>query len=381
MYSTTPSIRRRGAFTLVEMIVVLAIILTIAALAAAFMPRVQDSTNLTRTVDSFEQWLLTAKMRAKHDQLATGIRFIPSQNDINPNNPFLSASGTYSEFQYIQQPDPLTGGSLSHLQTPGSVVWTTASGTLYLTGGICYQAPTPISAGSVSFYNVDFALGLGANIATAPQWLVQPGDYLELRNSGVYLIGRVVPPVGGGPANTLQLGFPNLTSPPMSPYTLPPTPSAYDIAFPTISPPPTSPYTSTTNYRIIRQPRVLVGEPPLLLPDNYAVITGTIPDTIVPGNSTSPTPMQWSYVSPGPSGYLEILFSPSGAVVGTNAGSGRIFLSAYDTTMNPFDMDRVGIIAVQTRTGFIGAFSAAPGAGLPGYNPFAYAQEGRDSGL
>jgi prepilin-type N-terminal cleavage/methylation domain-containing protein len=311
MYTTKRTNNRPG-FTLIELLVVITIILAIAALAAAFTPRVTDSTNLTRSVDQLEQWLLTAKMRAKRDGLATGLRFIPASGD-------LAVAGTYSQFQYIQQPDPLSGGWLSSTATTGSVPY----GTLYLTGGILSAA----AAGTVTFANVDFTLG-GVPLPT--QWLVQPGDYLEVRDGGVYLIAKVTPPA------TLVLAG-----------------TAYDQAL-TIT-------QATTNYRILRQPRLLEGEPPLQMPGNFAV-----------DNNTG-----FGNIQAGPSGFVEILFAPSGAVVGTNAGNGKILMTVYDTTTKQtFDPDKAGIIAVQSRTGFIGAYSVAPGA-----DPFLYAEEGRNSGL
>ena len=66
--------------------------------SAAFAPSIADSSNLTRAVDNLQQWLLTAKMRAKRDGLATGIRFIQAQGD---------PPGFFSQVQYIQQPDDL----------------------------------------------------------------------------------------------------------------------------------------------------------------------------------------------------------------------------------------------------------------------------------
>ena len=70
------------------------------------------------------------------------------------------------------------------------------------------------------------------------------------------------------------------------------------------------------------------------------------------------------------------LFSPTGAVVGANAGNSKLFLFIHDVTMNPFDINKTGIVSVQTRTGFIGAYSVAPGA-----DPFFFAESGRESGL
>jgi len=298
MYATNKTKNRRG-FTLMELLVVMTIILVIAALAAAFAPRVTDSTRLTRSVDQLEQWLLTAKMRAKRDGLATGLRFIQAPGDV---------AGTYSQFQYIQQPDPLSGG------------WVSSTGTF--TGGVL----VPSSGGVVTFANVDFTLGTG--ITNKAQWLVQAGDYLEVRDGGVYFILNPTGPT------TLQLAG-----------------TDYDKALLITVP--------TTNYRILRQPRLLEGEPVLQMPGNLAV-----------NNNAG-----FGNVQAGPSGNIEILFAPSGAVIGPNAGSGKVVMIVHDTTQT-YDPDKAGIVAVQSRTGFIGAYTVAPGS-----DPFLFAEEGRTSGL
>ncbi len=302
MCVTKKTANRRGAFTLIELVVVIGIILVIAALAAAFAPRVSDSQNLTRAVDNLEQWLLTAKMRPKRDQLATGIRLVQMPGD---------AAGTYSQVQYIQQPDALSGG------------WVSASG---LNGGYIQSA----GSGAVTFGNVDFSMG---GTLPANQYLVQPGDYLEVRGSGVYFIGTVT-------ANALQLA----------------STTGYDASL-VVAPP------GTTNYRILRQARILIGEAPVNLPNNFAV------DTTLGGS-----------LAAAPNGNLEILFSPSGAVIGANAGSGKVMMIVHDMTItNDPNLDRAGIIAVQTRTGFIGAYSVAP---VPPYpDLFYFAESGRESGL
>lgn len=317
MYRTIKIDKRRQAFTLVELLVVIGIIVVLAALAASFAPRLSDDTKLSRAVDNLEQWLLTAKMRAKRDSLATGIRLVQAPGD---------QLGYYSQVQYIQQPDSLSGGWLSSTAIPNSVPY----GTNFLTGGILQSA----GSGTVTFVNVDFTLGgLPAN-----EWLVQPGDYLEVRDGGVYQILIAT-------ATTVTL----LNAA---------TPLSYDASL-TIA-------TPTTNYRIHRQPRILIGEEPLNLPNNFAICANVIPNTIIPGCN----------VLPGASGNLEILFSPTGAVVGTNAATSTIFLTVFDTTMSPFDINRAGIVAVQSRTGFLGAYGVAAGV-----DPFYFARIARESGL
>ncbi len=322
MYKTIKIADRRNAFTLMEMLVAITIIVVLAALAAAFAPRIDDNQKLSRAVDNLEQWLLTAKMRARRDGLATGLRFVQAPGD---------ASRIYSQFQYIQQPEPLTGGYCAGGSTaalsPPYYQYPSGTGNYYL-GGLLTSA----TAGTVTFQGVDFTLG-GTPLWN--QWLVQPGDYLEINGGGVYYIQSVTGPT------TLQLGS-----------------SPYDLALNITSP--------TTNYRIIRQPRILIGEEPLTLPNNYAANFGNIPGTTSPGCN----------VLPGPSGNYEILFSPMGAVIGSNAGNPTIVISVWDTTMEVPDPNRVGIVGIQSRSGFIGAYGVSLSS-----NPFLFVQTARESGL
>ncbi|HEY7331143.1 MAG TPA: prepilin-type N-terminal cleavage/methylation domain-containing protein [Gemmataceae bacterium] len=337
MYTTKKIVVRREAFTLTEMLVVIAIILAVAALAAAFAPRVNDNQKMSRAVDNLQQWLLTAKMRAKRDGLATGLRFIQTQGDMNidPGLQLVPPVPTiFSQFQYIQQPDPLSGGVITAAGPVGGVIQSAAAGIVTFTPG-----------------TVDFTLG--GNLLPN-QWLVQPGDYLEINGGAVFIIGQVSP---ASPTNTLVLGIPSLPNP----YVTPPTPTTYGSSLS---------LTATTNYRILRQPRILIGEEPLALPDNYAANFGPIPlsGSLLPGTN----------VSRGPSGLPEILFSPSGAVTGTNAGVPILCISVWDVpAQNELpDPNRVGIIGIQSRSGFMGAYDVS----LSG-NPFYFVQNARESGL
>ncbi len=362
MYTTKKIAVRRDAFTLIEMMVVIAIILALAALAAAFAPRVNENQKMTRAVDNLEQWLLTAKMRAKRDGLATGIRFIPDPNDLDPTNLRTSLSKTYSQFQYIQQPEPLIGGVClggppnPPQPPPGTYQYPLPAqlpplGGNYYIGGIIKSAgitppdtpPQTAAPGLVFLAGVDFSLG-GLPQFDAygrQQWLVQTGDYLEINGGGVFLIAAAKD------FQTLQLS-------PSSTYA-----STLNIAGVSPNPP-------TTNYRILRQPRLLLGEEPLTLPTNYAVNFNNIPGTGYGGCN----------VNLGFSGYYEIIFSPTGAVVGNNSGTSTIVMSIWDTTAQVFDPNLVGVVGVQSRSGFIGAYGLSAGA-----NPYFFVQTARVSGL
>lgn len=360
---------RRDAFTLVEMLVVIAIILAIAALAAAFAPRVNDNQKLTRAVDNLEQWLLTAKMRAKRDGLATGIRFVQA-----PGDAAIVPGPAYSQFQYIQQPEPLIGGvcvggpPFPATPPPGTYQYPLPAqlpplGGNYYTGGLLSSAATVLGMVQVTFQGVDFTLG-----GQPPnQYLVQPGDYLEINGGGVYMIGQVSTI---SPTNTLVLGIPNITSP----YVNPPTPTAYDLLL--------SITQATTNYRILRQPRLLLGEEPVNLPNNYVAVVNNlspVPTTFANAFSVpdvSPIPNPTCNVLPGTSGSPEVLFSPTGAVVGTNAGNSLIWISVWDYTMEYPDANRVGVVGIQSRSGFLGAY----GISVSG-DPLFFVRTARESGL
>src|SRR5207245_10516443 len=93
--------RRRSAFTLVELLIFVSILLIITVAVVAVAPRFTDVRKLSRAADGLAQWLLTAKQRAKRDQVPTGVRLFP---DPQHNN-------LVTQLQYIQQPDDFSVGT------------------------------------------------------------------------------------------------------------------------------------------------------------------------------------------------------------------------------------------------------------------------------
>ena len=90
----------RSAFTLVEMLVVIALIVIIAALGIFAIPLFQTQQQATQNASQIVAWLGDAKVQALRQQRATGLRFVPDPNAPN----FLR------EVYYVQTPDDFRGG-------------------------------------------------------------------------------------------------------------------------------------------------------------------------------------------------------------------------------------------------------------------------------
>jgi prepilin-type N-terminal cleavage/methylation domain-containing protein len=171
----------------------------------------------------------------------------------------------------------------------------------------------------------DFSAGAG----DPDQAAVRPGDYLELNGGGQV---HQIRAVRGRTALDLSV-----------PATLPGTPT----------------------WRILRQPRPVFGEPVLLLPVDVAV-------DLNPGRSQG-VPVRT--VPPGAE-FQEILFSPSGAVIGKGTVGDKIFLWVRDVSRdNPYEGEPT-VLAIGARTGFISAHPVNPTG-----DPFLFARDDRSSGL
>src|SRR5262249_45106297 len=68
---------RRSGYTLVEMLMVVAVLLVLVTLALAFGPWVHERQKVTGGADQLQQWLLTSKGRARSARLPCGVRLRP----------------------------------------------------------------------------------------------------------------------------------------------------------------------------------------------------------------------------------------------------------------------------------------------------------------
>jgi hypothetical protein len=219
------------------------------------------------------------------------------------------------EVYLIQTPDDYTGGTV--------------------------QVPTMATPNVVTVTGANFFGGFGAvNVLDHP---VQVGDYLELNGGGLlYRIEQV------GPTNNkLMLS------------------RAVDITYP------------TTRYRIIRQPRRIVGETSLTLSGNVAIDLGNPPNTLS-RNVPVRTAAVNNTVPPATESYYEIMFAPNGGVVGKGTvASDKIILWVRDSTRpNVTDNDPV-LIGIQVRTGFIGTYQVDQTSG----DYYSFARDPRAGGM
>jgi hypothetical protein len=119
------------------------------------------------------------------------------------------------------------------------------------------------------------------------------------------------------------------------------------------------------SYRILRQPRPLAGEQPLQLPQDVVIDLSPNPAYMNQPKSLN-TPLNG-----------QILFSPSGRVVGQGTGNAPIALWLRDVTRD--DPNQPGeqiLMVIYPVTGQIAAHSVAQGT-----DPYQFMKDGRSSGF
>ena len=101
--------RKRTAMTLVELLVVMAIIVIFTAITAAFYPANQADRELSRFSNTVQSALLSARNRAKAERLPPGIRF------------YADSNGKVGSVVLIQKPAPLDAYAVGVAPNPGSL--------------------------------------------------------------------------------------------------------------------------------------------------------------------------------------------------------------------------------------------------------------------
>ena len=163
-------IRKRTAMTLVELLVVMAIIVIFTAITAAFYPANQADRELSRFSSTVQSALLSARNRAKAERLPTGIRF------------YADSNGKVGSVVLIQKPAPLDA---------------------YAVGG----GGNPPTAGSLTVT----MLGNDANIAFSNSYPVQSNiktnDFIVLDSGDVAKVDLVNPNSVKSSSGSYSSGF------------------------------------------------------------------------------------------------------------------------------------------------------------------------------
>jgi prepilin-type N-terminal cleavage/methylation domain-containing protein len=139
--------RRRRAFTLTELLVVIGLLTALAALVAVYIaPSFRDNKKVIRGLDRVTTTLLAAKHRALRDQSPRGVRLL------------ADAGGIVRELQLIEQPEAYAFGTIEAI-----------------------SPPTGVAVRKLTFSpDVDF-FG-GAPQAEPADFVVAPGDYFRCKS-------------------------------------------------------------------------------------------------------------------------------------------------------------------------------------------------------
>jgi prepilin-type N-terminal cleavage/methylation domain-containing protein len=279
----------RAAFTLVEMIVVLAILLTLATITVAFLPTVNNYQKVQSGASRVQAWFLTAKQRALRDQVPRGVRL---------NVETLGGRQVVRTLQYTEQPEDFSPGALTVVDNNHATV-----------------AGTDLSGGFDT---------TGTDTSNNLYWPVQAGDFLEINSLGpVYRIASVTSAKATPTSNQITTAFTNISN-----------------------------TAGTYPYRIMRAPRALSGEPPLQLPQDVVIdVNGDATASLILSGST-PTGINSYDVLFASSGAVTGVYFNSGSGNTRQGFLGKVILWMKDVTQDAGVGQQV-LVTIYTRTGLI----------------------------
>ena len=165
--------------TLVELLVVMSIMVTFAAMTAAFYPSISSDNQISQTSNKIQNLLVGARQKARRDSNVTGVRFF--------SNDTLSAN----QMMLVQKPVDLTGSSL---------------------GANLYQPQLVANPNIIQFSTQVWGFPTGEDLAMANDILVDP-----LTNNSIRITGKGASAnqmfINSSVSNTSVFYNPNLANP------------------------------------------------------------------------------------------------------------------------------------------------------------------------
>jgi len=309
----------RQGFTLVELLVAMAVMITLSAIALAVVPDVLNSDRTIDAASSVRQWLTTAKARASRDKAPRGVRFLVGTN---PNDPALTNPLWVTELQFTE--------AIPVLQTAESA---TKFGGPVLVFSCAYDTSGKVVFGNVTGTSTTAPLMFAG---TSPQCVITS---LAWNDAQQIVTGSLLTVTTLGTTHrvlNVTLLTPVNTEPATVQLTLDSFPQAQLGAAGTAA--PTNPFGlqsvfQTTLFGISAPAQPLVGEPTLQLPKNICV------DMLSSQAFPVQSPTFTSVV-----GNIDIVFLPSGQLMPTWAptsgapqpvgATSQMFLWVRDYTKN-----------------------------------------------
>ena len=362
----------RKALTLVELMVAMAIIVMFSALTVAFYPSVASDNEISRISNQIQGMFVGARQAARREIVPGGIRFIPST---------VAGSSSFDKLILIQKPGDLIGyqpdvGPLNFIGGPISILaasLTAASNKLISNPD--YYHPLKIFGDRIQL--VQFATpGVNVWSANSEEELVKDGDLLFNNNIDTRPVARII----GRPNPTFYT--PNLNSPAqfnMDVFT--PTnlflldAHDYNPAADMIT------LTERENYRIYRQPRIVNGEKPFEIPENYEIPTTVNRNFITTAPSLTPYCVN---LKRGFTNEFDLVFDTDGAI-SNQSSTGDVYIWMHKRDAAPNDFFQDAVICIRKKNGAVGVFpidsSLKNSGGVNYYDPFSFARNPANEGL
>jgi len=400
---------RRSGFTLVEMLIVLGVIATVAAIFIPIVLNMSDRNQVPKAASMLENALSLAKARAVAERRPNGIRLFLQNSNKRVTTTSVGGFAWYDEIQYIEDPgdyvehwlwgiaDKTAAAALLSVPTtqpfwspnaatgpaapppgmlppysgtvsvrPGPFTLTNAytstdtRQTLNVARSRCLFGPISIPSGMMNLLTTDpptsatfrsqrLVFSFNTPTPNAPH-LIQAGDRIELDGVGelftVLAISNGPVDIGTNPAN--RIFVPILVVDRDLPQTI------------------NVPLNGRSNYRAIRKPRPVPSLAPVKLPQDVVIdLTPTrsffgptydldttnqywmsgVSTRLVSNNITNLTIGATLQVGVPPP-YVDIMFSPSGEILPTSQDFGNFNAAAASTQVGGFSTGNTGLIAL-----------------------------------